>query len=284
MDSSNSQNTSFLQRLFNRNKPNNKKELAMVIEDASKRHIIDENTIEMLNGVFDIAKLRVADIMIPRVNMITIDSKCTIAQAIEQIANYGHSRYPLISEDKDHIDGIIMAKDLLPYALKQDQDISLKSLARPATVVPESKRVDSMLKEFQESRFHMALVVDEFGGICGLVTIEDILELIVGDIDDEYDDEDEVKDDNNIVTQANGSYIIKGLTSIEEFNEFFNTTLPPVDVDTIAGMVIHASGHLPQKDDIVKIGKFIFKVITVTKRQVHLLQVTIDHSVDLEEE
>ena len=284
MDSSRSQHSSFLQRLFNRNKPNTKNELAMVIEDASKRHIIDEDTIEMLNGVFDIAKLRIADIMIPRVDMITIDSKCTIAQAIEQIAKYGHSRYPLVSEDKDHIDGIIMAKDLLPYALKQDQDISLKSLARPVTVVPESKRVDSMLKEFQESRFHMALVVDEFGGICGLVTIEDILELIVGDIDDEYDEDDDIKDDKNIVAQANGNYIVKGLTSIEEFNEFFNTVLPPVDVDTIAGMVIHASGHLPQKDEIVKIGKFIFKVTTVTKRQVHLLQVSIDNSVEMEEE
>lgn len=274
----------FLKKFFNRNKPNSKSELAEVIQDASKRHIIDDDTIEMLTGVFDISRLRIADIMIPRVNMITIDSKCTLAQAIDLIAKYGHSRYPLSIEDKDHIEGIIMAKDLLPYALHQgNKEISLKDLARPAVVVPESKRVNSMLKEFQESRFHMAIVIDEFGGVSGLVTIEDILEVIVGDISDEYDDDDP-EDQRNIIKTNNGTYIVRGLTSIEEFNEFFETTLPKVDVDTIAGMVIHVAGHLPIKDEIVKIGKFVFKVVTVTKRQVHLLQVTIDNSVTLEED
>lgn len=270
---------SFLGRIFKRRrKLQSKEDLAKVIEDANKKHIIDDDTIEMLTGVFDIAKLRIADIMIPRSNMITIDTKCTVAEAITLVAKYGHSRYPLSSENsKDKIEGILMAKDLLPYACNviEDKPVDLKALARPAVIVPESKRVDSMLKEFQASRFHMAIVVDEFGGVSGLVTIEDILEVIVGDISDEYD-EDEDSGRQNITPTGRNSYVVKGLTSVEEFNGYFDTVLPKIDVDTIAGMVIHASGHLPAKDEVVKIGKFIFKVLTVTKRQVHLLQLSID--------
>lgn len=268
---------SIFSRIFHRGRPKTRDDLAEVIQDASDRHIIDAETIDMLTGVFDIARLRISDIMIPRSHMITIDSSCTLEQAVELIARHGHSRYPLCAgDDRDRIEGILMAKDLLPYAcgLHHPPD-SLRELSRPAVIVPETKRVDSMLREFQASRFHMAIAVDEFGGVCGLVTIEDILELIVGDIDDEYDDE-EAPAESNIVQTGRDTYLVKGLTTIAEFNAFFQTVLPKVDVDTIAGMVIHASGHLPAKDECVRIGRFIFRVLAVTRRQVHALQLSID--------
>ena len=167
----------------------------------------------------------------------------------------------------------MLAKDLLPYAISSEKNKpTVDKLVHPLVIVPEFKRGDSMLKEFQENRFHMAVVVDEFGGVCGLVTIEDILEIIVGDIGDEYDDEEDTLTDD-IIKSADDSYLIKGQTPIEAFNDFFKTTLPKVDVDTVAGMVIHALGHLPQKDESVSINGFNFKVLNATHRQVQLLQV-----------
>ena len=172
-----------LKRLWHGMRPNTRSELAEMIKDAGERDIIDENTEDMIRGVFDITTQRIADIMIPRSQMITIDSNCSIEDAVKIIAKYRHSRYPVICEDKDHIIGILLAKDLLPYAISSDENKpTVDKLVHPLVIVPEFKRVDSMLREFQENRFHMAVVVDEFGGVCGLVTIEDILELIVGDI------------------------------------------------------------------------------------------------------
>ena len=272
-DSLKTKSAYFINRLIHGIKPSDKGELADMIKDASDRDIIDEDTESMLSGVFEISKRRLCDIMIPRSQMITIDSKSTIEEAVAIIAKYRHSRYPVTFEDKDHIIGILLAKDLLPYTTGLiPNPPSIAKLLHPLVVVPEFKRVDSMLKEFQANRFHMAVVIDEFGGICGLVTIEDILEIIVGDIGDEYD-HDENNSTDDIIKSADNSYLVKGHTPIETFNEHFNTTLPKVDVDTIAGMVIHSFGHLPQKDEIVSINGFTFKVLSATHRQVQLLQV-----------
>ena len=198
-DSLKTKSAHFINRLLHGIKPNDKGELADMIKDASDRDIIDDDTESMLSGVFEISKRRLCDIMIPRSQMITIDSNSSIEDAVKIIAKHGHSRYPVICEDKDHIIGILLAKDLLPYAISSEKNKpTVDKLVHPLVIVPEFKRVDSMLKEFQENRFHMAVVVDEFGGVCGLVTIEDILEIIVGDIGDEYDDEEDTLTDDII--------------------------------------------------------------------------------------
>ena len=264
-----------MRALTRRNAPATQSELAKVIEQASQDDIINEATEDMIRGVFEITNRRIGDIMIPRSQIIAIDSESTIAEAIAIVKEYGHSRYPVTFEDKDHVMGIIMAKDLLPLAGCLERKISeCKDILRKPVVVPESKRVDTMLKDFQKNRFHMAMVIDEYGGICGLVTIEDILELIVGEINDEYETE---VSSNNIVKNPNSTnvYTVNGQTPIEEFEEFFKTKLPDIDVDTVAGLVVHSCGHIPHKDEITTINEFTFKVLSITSHQVHSLLVTV---------
>lgn len=264
-----------MRALTRRNAPATQSELAKVIEQASQDDIINEATEDMIRGVFEITNRRIGDIMIPRSQIIAIDSESTIAEAIAIVKEYGHSRYPVTFEDKDHVLGIIMAKDLLPLAGCLERKISeCKDILRKPVVVPESKRVDTMLKDFQKNRFHMAMVIDEYGGICGLVTIEDILELIVGEINDEYETE---VSSNNIVKNPNSTnvYTVNGQTPIEEFEEFFKTKLPDIDVDTVAGLVVHSCGHIPHKDETTTINEFTFKVLSITSHQVHSLLVTV---------
>lgn len=258
-----------------RSSPASQSELAKVIEQASQDDIINEDTEDMIRGVFEITNRRIGDIMIPRSQIIAIDSESTIAEAIDLVTEYGHSRYPVTFEDKDHILGIIMAKDLLPLAHSVDKKISeCKDILRKPVVVPESKRVDTMLKDFQKNRFHMAMVIDEYGGICGLVTIEDILELIVGEINDEY--ETEVSSSNIVKSPSSANvYTVSGQTPIEEFEEFFKTKLPDIDVDTVAGLVVHSCGHIPHQDETTTINEFTFKVLSITSHQVDSILVTV---------
>lgn len=275
----------FISNLFHSSKASDKEEILEIVKDAKSRSIIDSNTEDMIQGVFNISDLRISDIMIPRSQMITINTKTTLEQAVKVITEFGHSRYPVYLEDKDHIAGILMAKDLLPYTtgLKAKID-NIEPLLRPPVIVPESKRVDAMLKEFQQNRFHMAIVIDEFGGVCGLVTIEDILELIVGEIGDEYDTQEEFNDEEDgIIKKQENIYILDGRTSIDAFNEFFKYHLPEVDVDTVAGMVMHAVGHLPKVDETVSIGKFSFKVLKIAKRQIRQLELKVNNDIDEEQ-
>lgn len=279
-----SENPSFLNRarekvmrsLFLKKQPSTQSELARVIQQASEDEVINADTEDMINGVFDISKRRITDIMIPRSKMVVIDSNSTVEEAITVVTTYGHSRYPVYIEDKDHIQGILMAKDLLLYAKTPQTKISdIPDLLRKPIIVPEIKRVDTMLKEFQKYRFHMAVVIDEYGGVCGLVTIEDILEIIVGEINDEYETDQHL---SNITKTQDFVYTVRGATPIQEFNEFFNTKLPEIDVDTVAGLVIHSFGHIPNKDEITTINDFIFKVLNANTRQVQLLQVTVPNT------
>lgn len=180
-----------LSQLFH-GEPKNRDELLALIRDSGQNELIDEDTRDMLEGVMDIADQRVRDIMIPRSQMITLKRNQTLDECLDVIIESAHSRFPVISEDKDHIEGILMAKDLLPFMRSDAEAFSMEKVLRPAVVVPESKRVDRMLKEFRSQRYHMAIVIDEFGGVSGLVTIEDILELIVGEIEDEYDEEEDI--------------------------------------------------------------------------------------------
>ena len=253
--------------------PQNKEELSEVISDAEQRELIDPQTKEMIEGVMAVSEMRVRDIMIPRAQMTTIDIEQSVEQFIPIMLDAAHSRYPVISEDKDHIEGILLAKDLIPYAFLPDKEFQLKSVLREAIIVPESKRVDVLLKEFRQQRYHMAIVVDEYGGVSGLVTIEDILELIVGEIEDEYDvEEDEI---DGIRPLNKYTYSVKALTPVDEFNRFFESQLNEDESDTIGGVVLRAFGHMPETDEEIEVAGMIFKVSNSDKRRILQLKVTI---------
>ncbi|RKF12752.1 magnesium/cobalt transporter CorC [Alginatibacterium sediminis] len=254
--------------------PKNKEQLVELIKDANQRELIDSNTTDMLEGVLDITKLRVRDIMIPRSQMVTIDVNTTISKALPKLIKARHSRFPVINEDKDHIEGILLAKDLLQYSFDDNAEtLLIGETIRAAVVVPESKRIDKLLKEFRSKRYHMAIVVDEFGGVSGLVTIEDILELIVGDIEDEFAKAEDLLDDVKRIN--NSTYSVNALTEIEDFNEQFSCSFHSDEVDTIGGLVTHAFGHLPAKGEIIKIDGFKFKVKSADRRRLNQLRVTV---------
>lgn len=253
--------------------PKTKQDLVTVIQESEQSGIINPETREMIEGVMEVSDLRVRDIMIPRAQMMTIDIDETVEEFIPAILESAHSRFPVISEDKDHIEGILLAKDLLAFAFDPSKKLALKNILRPAVIVPESKRVDVLLKEFRQKRYHMAIVVDEYGGVSGLVTIEDILELIVGEIEDEHDDDE--KESDGIKPLNKHTYSVKALTPLEDFNKFFNTRFDEEDADTIGGIVLRAFGHMPSRDEEVTINNISFKVTNSDKRRLVQLKVTM---------
>ncbi|SON49406.1 CNNM family magnesium/cobalt transport protein CorC [Vibrio tapetis] len=254
--------------------PKDRQELVDVIRDSEINDLIDHDTRDMLEGVMEISEMRVRDIMLPRSQMVTVERTDDLDALVALLTDAQHSRYPVISEDKDHVEGILLAKDLLKYLGSDSADFDIEQVIRQAVVVPESKRVDRLLKEFREERYHMAIVVDEFGGVSGLVTIEDILEEIVGEIEDEFDDEEEV----DIRKLSKHTFAVKALTTIEEFNDTFGTTFSDNEVDTVGGMVMTSFGHLPSRGEIVEIDGYNFKVTAADNRRVVQLQVTIPDS------
>ncbi len=264
---------SFFERLAQlfQGEPKDRQELVDVIRDSELNDLIDHDTRDMMEGVMEIAEMRVRDIMIPRSQMVTVDKEHNLDQLVTLITEATHSRYPVISEDKDHVEGILLAKDLLKYLGSDSEEFEISEVIRQAVVVPESKRVDKLLKEFREERYHMAIVVDEFGGVSGLITIEDILEEIVGEIEDEFDDENEA----DIRQLSKHTFSIKALTTIEEFNEQFNTNFSDDEVDTIGGMVMTSFGHLPSRGEVVELNHYNFKVTAADNRRIIQLQVTI---------
>ncbi|TKB49480.1 magnesium/cobalt transporter CorC [Ferrimonas sediminicola] len=252
--------------------PKNRKELVDVIQDAEERDLIDQDTKEMIKGVLEVSDLRVRDVMIPRSQIITIEKNQNLDAYLSTIIESGHSRFPVVDKDKDHIEGILLAKDLLPYGFSGEApEVELESVMRPAVVVPESKRVDVLLKEFRQKRYHMAIVVDEYGGVSGLVTIEDILEEIVGDIGDEFDtDEDQSENIRKVGKQV---WSVAALTPVEEFNEHFGCQFSDEEFDTIGGIVSHAFNHLPMRGEKVELAGFEFKVVNADTRRLLQLQV-----------
>ncbi|SFU63842.1 CNNM family magnesium/cobalt transport protein CorC [Xenorhabdus koppenhoeferi] len=259
-----------LNQLFH-GEPKNRDDLVELIRDSEQNDLIDPDTREMLEGVMDIADQRVRDIMIPRSQIVTLKSNQSLDECLDVIIDSAHSRFPVISEDKDHIEGILMAKDLLPFMRTNAEPFSIDKVLRQAVVVPESKRVDRLLKEFRSQRYHMAIVIDEFGGVSGLVTIEDILELIVGEIEDEYDDDD----DNDIRALNRHSYSVRALTQIEDFNDVFATNFSDEEVDTIGGLVMQAFGHLPSRGESITINGYLFKVAMSDSRKIIQVHVKI---------
>ncbi|MCG9697411.1 CNNM family magnesium/cobalt transport protein CorC [Shewanella sp. Isolate11] len=254
--------------------PQNRDELVEVIHDAEQREVISEDTREMIKGVLEVSDLRVRDIMIPRAQIVALKIDNTVEELLSTVIGSAHSRFPVVNEDKDHIEGILLAKDLLQYGFKNsDEPFSLEQVIRPAVVVPESKRVDVLLKEFRSQRYHMAIVVDEYGGVSGLVTIEDILEEIVGEIEDEFDHDS--AEETEIRKVGKQIYMLKALTPIEDFNETFNTQFSDEEFDTVGGLVSHAFGHLPERNEKIIIDDIEFKVISADTRRLVQLRVKL---------
>ena len=277
-NSNQSENTKkpFFQSLFGRffqGELKNREELVEVIRDSEQNDLIDQNTREMIEGVMEIAELRVRDIMIPRSQIIFIEDQQDLNTCLNTIIESAHSRFPVIADadDRDNIVGILHAKDLLKFLREDAEEFDLSSLLRPVVIVPESKRVDRMLKDFRSERFHMAIVVDEFGAVSGLVTIEDILEQIVGDIEDEFD-EGEVADIRQL---SRHTYAVRALTDIDDFNAQFNTDFDDEEVDTIGGLIMQTFGYLPKRGEEIMLKNLQFKVTSADSRRLIQLRVTV---------
>ncbi|HSD70442.1 MAG TPA: transporter associated domain-containing protein [Woeseiaceae bacterium] len=229
---------------------------------------------EMLSGVLEVAEIQVRDVMVPRAQMVVIGRDQSLDDMLQVIVESGHSRFPVIGEDRDEIVGILLAKDLLRFFSNPGEtQLRLDRFIRPAVVIPESKRLNALLKEFRDSHNHMAIVVDEYGGVSGLLTIEDVLEEIVGEIGDEHDPAVDMFIQQEADRDGRACYAVRALTRIEDFNEYFNAQLPDEDYDTVGGLVMAQLGRLPRRGDVVQFGDFEFRVTKADRRRVDTLQV-----------
>ncbi len=249
----------------------NREDVLAVLSEAGQKGLLDLGEQAMLLGVLRVSEEQVRDVMVPRSQMVVLDREGDPAAWLETIIASGHSRFPVIGEDRDEVVGILLAKDLLRmYAEGQPSNAAALKLMRPAVFIPESKRLNTLLNEFRESHNHMAIVVDEYGGVAGLLTIEDVLEEIVGDIDDEHDPDD----DHDIQPDDKGGYIVRALTRLEDFNEHFAVDLPDEECDTIGGLVIHELGRMPRRGDAVELAGLSLRVLRADRRRVDTLHVT----------
>ncbi|WP_345292587.1 HlyC/CorC family transporter [Kangiella marina] len=265
---------SFLQRIFDifHSEPQDRQQLVEVLRVAKDDKLIKTDSLAMMEGVLQVAEMQVRDIMIPRSQMNVIHENATLQEILPIVSETRHSRYPVVGENRDDIEGIMLAKELLSYAFDEDgrENFDIKDVLRPAYIIPESKRLDILLTEFRSKRNHMAIVVDEYGCVSGLVTIEDVLEQIVGDIEDEFDIDEE---ESNIKLHSNGEYIIKAQTDIEDFNERLGSDFSDQEFDTIGGLLVNKFGHMPEREETIKMGDFKFTVLNADQRRVHLLRV-----------
>ena len=252
--------------------PQNQKQLLELLKNLQSHELLGADELTMIEGVLQVADLQVRDIMIPRGQMVVLDQEDSLPEIIEKITESGHSRFPVIDDDKDDVVGILLAKDLLQQSLDQDENFEIREFIRPASFIPESKRLNVLLKDFRVNRSHMAMIVDEYGGVSGLITIEDVLEQIVGKIDDEHDEDEEV----DIQPHGASHYSVRALTPLPDFNEYFDTEFESEDVETIGGYLLGHIGHLPERGETIALDNLTFKVLNADSRQVHLYQV-IDH-------
>jgi len=250
--------------------PRDREALLDSLREAGRRGLVDADALAMLEGVLAVGDLQVRDIMVPRSQMTVVERDALPSQILPQVVESGHSRFPVIGEDRDQVVGILLAKDLLRYFAEGGAvEFDIREVLRPAVFVPESKRLDVLLKEFRASRNHMAIVVDEYGGVAGLVTIEDVIEEIVGDIADEYD----VEDDQTIRREGDRQFTVRALTRIDDFNEYFGTDFPDDEFDTIGGLVMHAFGQLPRRGESVTLEGVEFRVLRADRRRIDALRV-----------
>ena len=257
---------------FLSDRPSTKEDLLERIRQAEEDQILDREVFDTIEGALQMSNMQVRDIMVPRPQMAVVKADQTTQEFMHTITETSHSRFPVIGESPDEVLGILLAKDLLPLAFaKQMDNFDLSAMLRKPIFVPESKRLSILLNEFRTNRYHMAIVLDEYGGVAGLVTIEDVLEQIVGEIEDETDAEED--DDGNIRPFADNGFLVKALTTIEDFNEHFGTYYDETEFDTIGGIVTQQFGHLPAKDEKIQIGELIFQILAADNRRIRLMQV-----------
>ena len=259
-------------REFFVSEPENQKQLIGLLKKAQTRQLIGAEELFMIEGVLQVSDMQVRDIMIPRGQMIVLEHEDSIVEIIEKITDSGHSRFPVIDDDKDDVVGILLAKDLLNLSEENRAQFEFNDYIRAASFIPESKRLNVLLKEFRQNRSHMAMVVDEYGGVSGLVTIEDVLEQIVGKIDDEHDDDDEI----DIQHHGSNRYSVRALTTLQDFNDYFKSDFSSDEIETIGGYLLGQIGHVPERGEVVTLQNLTFKVLSADSRHVRLYQVIDD--------
>jgi magnesium and cobalt transporter len=266
--------TSWLGRLVNifSPTPDNREQLSDILQKSHESQVIDRDALDIMEGALRVGETQAREIMIPRSQMEVIQATAKISEVLPQIIESGHSRFPVVGESAEDIVGILLAKDLLPLVLGDREDLDICSMVRPATIIPESKRLGVLLREFREQRYHMAMVVDEYGSVSGLLTIEDILEEIVGEIEDETDEEELPQ----IRRFDEEHWLVEAQTEIEDFNEEFETGLSEDDFDTVGGIITNTLGHLPQVGDQITIDNMHFEVIEANDRKIDLLKLHFD--------
>jgi magnesium and cobalt transporter len=258
--------------------PRDIEQLSDVLADAKDRGLIEADVLSMMEGVLQVSAIQVRDVMVPRAQMVVVQREDPPEKILPTVIDSGHSRFPVVGEDRDEVVGILLAKDLLRYFAEDSATtFDIRECLRPAVFIPESKRLNVLLKEFRNSHNHMAIVVDEYGGVSGLLTIEDVLEQIVGDIGDEYD-VDEVE---GIRKEAERTYAVPALTRIEEFNDVFDTRFSDEEADTIGGLVLHELGRMPRRGEAIELGGLELKVLRADRRRIETLRVTTPRDIDL---
>jgi len=272
----------WLERLGNflLREPEDREQLIELLHGAYEKNLLDADALSMIEGVLQVSEMQVRDIMIPRSQMDVIDITDAAEKFIPFVIETAHSRFPVIEDDKDDIIGILLAKDLLRYYA--GEDFNVRDMLRPAVFIPEAKRLNVLLKEFRSNRNHIAIVVDEYGGVAGMVTIEDVLEQIVGDIEDEYDF-DETED--NIIRDAQGRYRVKALTEIEDFNTALGTDFSDEEFSTIGGLIVSKFGHLPKRGETTTFNKLSFTVLRADSRRLHsvLIEAVPEATLEIED-
>ncbi|MGB5439793.1 MAG: transporter associated domain-containing protein [Gammaproteobacteria bacterium] len=252
--------------------PATNEQLVELLRGAHRKNLFDADLLAMLEGVLHVDDMQVRDVMIPRSQVVVLERDASPEVLLRIVVESGHSRFPIIGDGGDEVVGILLAKDLLFYSFELTHSrFNVRDILRPAVFVPESKRLNVLLKEFRASRNHIAIVVDEYGGVAGMVTIEDVIEQIVGDIEDEHD----VEEEDTIRRHSEYHYTIKALTPVEDFNSYFKTDYPDDEFDTIGGLVVNHIGRLPKRGERIVIGNMLFKVLRADSRRVHMLQLTL---------
>ena len=258
-------------KLFLNGVPQNREQIIKLLRNAEKNNILSRDILEMIEGAFQVSNIQVKNIMIPRSHMVVVREGSNLQDMLPLIIDSAHSRFPVIGDSRDEVLGILLAKDLLRFFIEgKQEEFNLADVLRPTVVVPESKRVNTLLNEFKDGRNHMAIVVDEYSSVSGLVTIEDVLEQIVGEITDEHD----IEEDRYIFEHSKGHFGVKALTPIEDFNEFFSTEYSDTDFETFGGLVLSKFGHLPKKGEKIEFDSFKIEVLRADRRRLHLLNVS----------
>jgi magnesium and cobalt transporter len=254
------------------NLPRNREELKELLQETFNEGVLDADALAMMKGALDVSEMQVRDAMIPRSQMVVVPNNGDIKSFLPRIIESGHSRFPVVGEDRDEVIGLLLAKDLLPFVASGGETFDLSSAIRPSILIPESKRLNMLLRDFRSSRNHMAIVVDEYGGVSGLITIEDVLEEIVGDIDDEYDEQEE----SLIVRLGHNRYQVQALTPIDELNEAVGSEFSEDDYGTIGGLLMAEFGRVPDFDDVVVLeGRWEFRVTRADNRRIIALELNV---------